>query len=420
LFGQIQPFPCSWQGKSMSPISDPAVREGKESLTANGTASLSERVRGLRLPDKVDSPKAIRGQSTWLPWALCLMLAAASTSLAVQVYRAPATARPATGVNPANASADPAKTTAQNAEPAPQMPAGTLMVVSKGYVVPAHQIQVSPIDVSGRIQEIYFEEGKWVEQNYVLAKLDDESFRRDKEEAESALAAAVHRRDEITVSLPLEIDEAKAELQEAQFFLMQFERDYGRYKELGSKANIKELEQARFTYEAQTEKVNRLKAAFEVMKGESRRKRLQAADADVKQAEARLKKTEWRLRNCDIKAPISGNILTKKAEIGNLISPLSFNVSASLCDMADLTKLEADLEIQEREIRKVEVGQPCKLICDSYPDRTWDGKVIRIMPVALRAKTAIEVRVEILNIPKEEAGKFLRPDMGCTVSVYAK
>jgi HlyD family secretion protein len=413
----------------MTPTPPAAVREQAADVAhSNGTQSLTERVRGLRLPDKVDSPRAVQGQSNWLPWTLCLMLAAASTSLAVQVYRAPPGARgsPIMSIG----ARDSASATASNSNspgsnnPAlndtPALPSGTLVTQAKGYIIPAHQIQVSPIEVSGRIQELFIEEGKWFEKGQVLAKLEDTKYQEDANEAKFYRIAAEHHLEEARKGNPEEIEQAKSELGEARKYMLQYQGDFERFDKLGpERAGKKEYDQAKYTKEGQEQKVNRLESALRMFQG-TRDKRIQTSEAELEQAKAREKKANWLLDNCVIRAPVGGNILTKKAEIGNLVNALSFNVSASLCEMADLTKLEVDLEIQEREIRKIELGQPCKIICDAYPDRTWDGKVIRIMPVALRAKTAVQVRVEVLNIPKENAGKFLRPDMGCVVTFFAK
>ena len=64
--------------------------------------------------------------------------------------------------------------------------------------------------------------------------------------------------------------------------------------------------------------------------------------------------------NCTIRAPISGTILKKNAEEGNIVNPIAFNGSFSLCDMADLSDLEVDLSIQERDIARIFPGQKCK------------------------------------------------------------
>jgi multidrug resistance efflux pump len=132
-----------------------------------------------------------------------------------------------------------------------------------------------------------------------------------------------------------------------------------------------------------------------------------------------LAKAEWRLGNCIIRAPISGTILKKNAEEGNIVNPIAFNGSFSLCDMADLSDLEVDLTIQERDISKVFKGQKCKVRAEAFPDRVYDGYVSRLMPIADRAKGAIPVRVKV-TVPAEEEGVYLKPEMGALVSFLNK
>ena len=94
---------------------------------------------------------------------------------------------------------------------------------------------------------------------------------------------------------------------------------------------------------------------------------------------------------------------------------MAFNISASLCDLADLSDLEVDLSIQERDISKVFAGQKCQVRAKAFPDRFYDGVVDRLMPIADRAKGAIPVRVKI-QVPREEEGKYLKPEMGTVVT----
>src|SRR5205823_3593961 len=131
-----------------------------------------------------------------------------------------------------------------------------------------------------------------------------------------------------------------------------------------------------------------------------------AADVDV--AKARVTKAEWRLANCTIRAPVNGTILTKKAELGNLVNPLAFGAtSGAVCEMADLSDLEVELDITERDVSRVRA--------EAYPDRVYDGVVDRLMPIANRAKGAVPVRVKV-RVPKDEEGVFLKPEMGAVVS----
>jgi multidrug resistance efflux pump len=135
----------------------------------------------------------------------------------------------------------------------------------------------------------------------------------------------------------------------------------------------------------------------------------------LRQAEADVVKAKWRLGNCTITAPIRGIVLTKNAEEGNVVNPIAFQGSYSLCEMADLLDMEVDLNIQERDVARVHRGQKCKVRAEAYPDRTYEGVVSRLMPIADRAKGAVPVRVKI-TIPPEEEGVYLKPEMGALVS----
>src|SRR5262245_39704853 len=131
----------------MSPTTQP-VADGN--VGSNGSAaSLSERVKGLRLGDQVGGAKS-RGGSSWLPWALCLLMAITWTSFAIRAYSTgglqsflSGTPRETT-TGPADTKADRPKATEEKAAP------GEQVLRVKGVMVAAHQIQVSPIEVSGR------------------------------------------------------------------------------------------------------------------------------------------------------------------------------------------------------------------------------------------------------------------------------
>lgn len=393
--------------------------------SARAPRSLEERVRDLQLKDRIEGKKT-GGAALWLPWILCAMLLFITLSIGWQVYLIPAGAKPrgfgaASGVTAAKSVADGGTAAADAA--ADVAASGTLVLETRGYIIPAHQIQVSPIEIAGRIKKINFVEGKWVEEGDELARVDDVSYRADFDEAEALVELMKAKWKEMENGFRKEEKaQAEAEVNEARALYVNYKAELGRLQEGKARgaANDKEVDLAIANEEAQKQRVKRLEANLEMFRIGQRKERKDAAKAELRQAEARRDRAKWRLENCIIKAPVRGNILTKKAEKGSLVSPMSFNVSSSLCEMADLTELEVDLEVQEREIGKVELGQKCKIRCEAYPKRIWDGEVARIMPVALRAKTAVQVRVQILNIPKAEAGKVLRPDMGVSVTFFAK
>jgi RND family efflux transporter MFP subunit len=126
-----------------------------------------------------------------------------------------------------------------------------------------------------------------------------------------------------------------------------------------------------------------------------------AAKAEVAYAEAVVAKMQWRLDATVIYAPISGTILAKKTEVGNLLQPLAFNLSANVCELADLQDLEVDVAVPERDINKIAKQQACLIRLDAFPKKLYKGQVSRIIPVADRAKGTISVRVKI-SVPAME------------------
>src|SRR5205823_317060 len=175
------------------------------------------------------------------------------------------------------------------------------------------------------------------------------------------------------------------QLKESAALRDQYEADYKRFEEIrkrGTGVAEKEYEQAKFGFFTQSARVKQMEVAVAMAKG-PRKQKIDAAEADVRQAQARFDRTKWRLSNTTIVAPVDGVILTKRAEIGNLVNALAMNanLNAGVCDMADLTDLEVDLEVQEKDIRKVWVGQACTVEGDAYAERLYAARVDRIMPV---------------------------------------
>jgi HlyD family secretion protein len=379
--------------------------------TSVANASLKDRVQSLRLPP----PNQASNGSSKLPWLLTFALACANGYLLLlgSPFQAPF-APPAVSTDKSAATGTPSPA----ATPAARSVTGPV-VESKGYIIPEQQILVSP-QVSGRVIELNFEAGQRIERDFVLAVLDSTEYQSEYARVSAQLEAAQENLAELREgSRPDEIKQVKADLAESQTNLDQAERDYNRNKELWKNGfgNKQEVETAESQYQMLKKRVDKLGATAQLMVDGPRPERKRAAEAQVRQAEAELRRAKWRLDNCIIVAPISGTVLKKNAELGNLVNPIAFNGSFSLCDMADLSKLEVELSIQEREISKVKKGQRCKVQPEAYMDRSYDGVVSRLMPIADRAKGAVPVRVR-LKVPADEEGFYLRPEMGAIVKFY--
>lgn len=367
---------------------------------------LSERVQSLRLPQHA-SGGSIGG---WIAWTLCILFAGSTAALGWMLAT-----RQSAEANSANA--DPAPGQPADANPAAEMKSpGETALLAKGYIVAKHQVLVSP-QVSGRLMMSKIEEGMTVEEGELLAELEDTEYKADHQRAQAAVEGARQRLAELQEFRPEERAQARAELAEAQDQLAQLKAARDRSALLVEQKMVSKEsnEEAEYRYLAMKNRVEKLTNAKAIMdKGPREEKRLAAA-ADLRQAEAELAKAKWRWDRCKIYAPIRGTILKKNAEVGNIVNPIAFNGSYSLCDLADLSELEVELPIQERDIAGVFEHQKCKIQAEAYPKREYDGRASRIMPIADRAKGAVSVRVEI-DVPPEEQGVYLRPEMGAVVT----
>jgi HlyD family secretion protein len=396
--------------------------------------ALSERVRSLRLKEK---PKRQPARFAWLPWTLCLALAGSSGYLAYNTYFSPEsrTSRTNDELNSGSSSPGSASAKIQDAVSS----SGDVVLERKGYIIPAHQILLSPkvsavilemnvMDKDGKYKldkngnKTPLMEGLRVDKDDILAVLEDTDYQTDYDRCVATVELNHQQYLELkNGNRPQEIDQAEAELKEMEANKKQLELDYRRSMGLRTSSSLadKDYELAEGQYQAMARRVVKMRLAWELMKIGPRDERKDAAKAQWGQSKADMAKAKWRLDNCKVRAPISGTILTKKAEVGNLVNPVAFAGSQQLCEMADLSDIEVDMSIEERDVSKVFVGQRCKVRAEAFPERVYDGIVSRLMPTADRAKSAIPVRVK-LTVPKKEEGVYLKPEMGAVVFFLKK
>jgi RND family efflux transporter MFP subunit len=364
-----------------------AVESRAEASPSRNGSRLSERVRSLRLSDNTQSG----GQGgSLLPWILCGLLLVVCAAFGYRAYRVtPAADTTAGDDDKQSSSSSPAGATAASS--------GEVQLEAKGYVTPVHKIQVSP-KVGGQVVFLArgFEEGAYFKEGDILCRIEDVDYKTDRDHTKAML------------------DSAEKDLQIEMANLEQLKGIYERNAALygTSAVSQNDYDVARTNYQAQDKRVTKLKAAIDVTKAD-------------------LEKMNWRLENTVIKAPISGIILTKLVEKFNLVNPSAFSngLSASLCEMADLSDIEIDVMVQERDVAGIYKGQKCSVMPDAYQrdeaflrrhPTGYDGIVSRLMPTADRSKGAISVRVKVLDIPSDEVGFYLKPDMGANVSFKKK
>jgi HlyD family secretion protein len=384
-----------------------------EAIASNGSVgtpqSFSDRVRSLRLPDR---PTGHRRGVAWLPWTLCAVLAVIAGYAGFALSKEDKDYQDYLEIrkdfpDPAGTLTNLKKAQSEKAKSNdPKL--GSIALESKGYIIPISLIQVSP-KVGGMVEKLFIKEGDKVEEGKVLAILEDIDYKADYDRALATLAELQKYRDQ-------EIEQAFNDLKDSEAQRDQLMVDYKRSEDLMKDKALpkKDYDQAESAYLSMKFRTRRLEIAWDLLKSGQRDQKIKVADADVVKA-------KWRLDNTNVKAPIAGIILSKKAEEGNMVNPSAFSngLSASLCEMADLTKMEVDLAIAERDIGKIFKDQICIVRAEAFLDRTYNGKVSRIMPTGDRSKGSVPVRVKI-DIPLEEEGQYLRPEMGALVTFFNK
>ena len=283
---------------------------------------------------------------------------------------------------------------------------------AQGYILPVRRILISP-KVCGMIVNLHILEGNRVKKGEVLAELEDVDYRADFLRAQAAVETARQQLTEAETGEPKEIGESEAEIDRAKVELAQwksdFERDGGLYaKHALSKADF---EAASTKYRAAEQHLRSMDCALSLMRI-SLHEKIATAHTKLDEAEADLTKARWRLESCMVRAPSDGTILKKNAEEGDMVNA----GASSLCELANLSQLEVELAIQERDIGRIRPGQPCKVRTEAFPERVYDGVVSQLMPVANRVRLALPVRVKIA-VPQEEAGVYLKPEMRAMVSL---
>lgn len=402
--------------------------------------SLDARVRSLKIAkeDRLDNQRS----GGRFPWLVACVLAAVCVWLAyrddeimakIGVVRAPseeaivqqsstntvssdAKSSPALNSNSAAQPSNPSSTSPGNEKSVSPNP---IALESRGYVIAKHQVLVSP-QVSGRIISLNIEEGRRVIKGEILAEVERTEYQADYDQTRATLLRCKAELSELeTGSRPQEIAGALADLQEQEEVVAQLESEYKRMKDAvkSNSVSMTEFEQAQSSFLSARKRIEKLRQSHSLMKEGPRKERIEMARAAVIQAEANLDKSKWRLENCTLRAPITGTILKKNAEEGNLVNPVAFSGSTSVCDIADLSDLEIDLNIQERDVSKIYVNQQCEVRSEAFPKRVYKGTVSRLMPIADRAKGAIPVRVAV-KVPEEEEGIYLKPEMSAIVVFF--
>lgn len=230
---------------------------------------------------------------------------------------------------------------------------------ASGYVVAQRKAAVAS-KVTGRLVSISVEEGNRVKKGDIIARLENEDVSASKEQAEANLKVG-----------RANLEQAKAELQDATL-------NYRRQKELLEKGFISKLE-----YDTSETRYKKADAA------------VAGAEAAVKADAAALRSADVFLEYTFIRAPFDAVVLTKNADIGDIVTPLgaAANAKAAVVTIADMSSLLVEVDVSESNLQKVKLGQPCEIQLDALPESRFPGEVHMIVPTADRTKATFLVKV---------------------------
>ena len=249
---------------------------------------------------------------------------------------------------------------------------------ASGYVTARRRATVSS-KVTGKLLEVNVEEGMAVREGQVLARLDDASVRAALGLAEAQLEATRRAVPEIEVRL----DEARTNLRRRE----QLRKD--------GLATPAEMDQAQA-------EVNSLIA------------RSASTREQIKVAESQVALEQTALRDTIIRAPFSGVAISKDAQPGEMVSPVSAGggfTRTGICTIVDMKSLEIEVDVNESYINRVSPGQPVTAVLDAYPDWAIPARVITTVPTADRQKATVLVRIGF-----NELDPRILPDMGIKVT----
>ncbi|MDT3696464.1 MAG: efflux RND transporter periplasmic adaptor subunit [Ignavibacterium sp.] len=238
---------------------------------------------------------------------------------------------------------------------------------ASGYVVAQRKAAIASKG-TGRLIYLGVVEGDKVKKDQIIARLEN-------------------------TDILAQLDEAKANLDLVQADLINAENTFDRERELFNKGLSSQqlFDQAEANY-------NRFLASIEV-------------------AKARIKQYEVALENTLIRAPFDGTVLTKNAEVGEIVAPFGGSTTSktAVVTIADMSSLLVEADVSESNIEMIRLNQDCEITLDAYPEKSYAAYVFKIVPTADRSKATVLVKVGFKNYDSR-----VLPEMSAKVSFFTK
>jgi RND family efflux transporter MFP subunit len=255
---------------------------------------------------------------------------------------------------------------------------GATSVTANGYVVARTRASVSS-KVPGRLAYLGVSEGSLVQRGDVIARLENADYQAQLSQAQANVSSV------------------RAQLIEAEADRDQVQREVARLRDI--RAQNAQLVSQQDVDAAES----RLAQAVA---------RARAATARVEGAEAGLRYAQASSDNTVIRAPFTGTVLRKEAEVGEVVAPSVGGglTRGAVVTMADLRTLEVEVDVNEAYIARVRHAQPARITLDAYPDTGFRGEVRQVVPTADRQRATVQVKVSILDHDPR-----ILPEMGARV-----
>jgi len=241
------------------------------------------------------------------------------------------------------------------------------VLTASGYIVAQRKASVSSKG-TGILVYLGVVEGDKVKKGQIIARLDD----RD---------------------IVAQLDEAKSSLQLYKAQMKEVENNYNREKELFNRglSSQQSLDQAETAYKSLL--------------------------ANIDMADARIRAAEVALENMIIRAPFDGTVLTKNAEVGEIVAPFGASTTsrAAVVTIADMNSLMVETDVSESNIEKIKPDTDCEIVLDSNPGKSYQGYVFKIVPTADRSKATVLVKVGFKSYDNR-----VLPEMSAKVSFLSE
>ena len=261
-------------------------------------------------------------------------------------------------------------------------PSQTFTILNaSGYVVAERKAAVAS-KVTGRLVKLTVEEGSHVKRGQIIARLENDDVVASRNQVKANLNVAKHQ-----------LGVSNAELTEAT---LSFQRN----KELFEEQYI-----SKAVYDAAEARYKKARAA------------MSAAEAQLNAADAALEAAEVAVEYTMIRAPFDGVVLTKNADVGDIVAPVSgaAEAKAAVVTMADMDSLQVEVDVAESNISLVKSGQPCEIQLDAIPDERFRGFVHMVVPTADRTKATVLVKIGF-----QQKDERILPEMSAKVAFLSR